>query len=586
MQPPKVKNGYFVAAHGSLAFAAPVQLGPEGQLPDWMQVLPAGTIDGSIGGTDDGSVNASKDWRGPYYNDDPHALVKVLNSRAQRGTMMQVDPHHQSERAEEMPGVIVPSLAWGDRFEVRNGGEVWMHMESYTPKGAAAFAAKELRYISPVILFDKEGHIRDINSIGATNNPNFYMKKESEGVTYHSADPATLETAQNGGAGSGQFASPSAETDSQGAETAGADAAKAADQAEASGSRRDHVVAARLHEIAAAKHGVAASTQRLRDRRDSHLASQADHTEAALRHRKKATGGANTAEPRLRAAAQDAADKKAGPASVAKNGAEKGQGYNSPDRQNAAPAAGAQAMDWNEAGPQIAQALGLNADATPDDVLAALGFQAAKPVTTEADPAEPDTDDTAANGKNRQASTVPNPNEDPKLSQTLGQCAAEVKGLLKAPQTSSIRELLRLAADRVKADATATAAHAAVVTERDALKRAVEERRDNERKALASATFAKFTKKIPAAMHDAFKAECAADPAAFEKKWSQMPDIFPGGDDSARGRAPAPELAGNDVQAMQKNAMAARLYQQEMATKGVSIPIYKALQHVKSAAAK
>ena len=142
----------------SYAFARARNLALDGQVPDWIELLPAGP---DIIGAD------GRAWTLP----DPQSLVTAF---AQRNSALVVDWEHASEHRAPH-GLDAPAAGWIDQIEVRDGGAVWGRV-AWTDKAAAQIAAREYRYLSPVFTYEKAGsRIVALVSAGLTNQPNLSL---------------------------------------------------------------------------------------------------------------------------------------------------------------------------------------------------------------------------------------------------------------------------------------------------------------------------------------------------------------------------------------------------------------------------
>ena len=142
-----VALGIAVASQ-AIAFAA------DATAPEWIPVFPAGTFKGA-------------DGRGPYTVEDPAALIAASQTA---GRPIPVDYNHQTVFAC-LNGGDSPAAGWIDRFEVREGGLIWAHVD-WTPDGGKAVASKEYRFTSPVFKHSPDGIVRRLESVALTNNPN------------------------------------------------------------------------------------------------------------------------------------------------------------------------------------------------------------------------------------------------------------------------------------------------------------------------------------------------------------------------------------------------------------------------------
>jgi phage I-like protein len=134
------------------------QLGT-GELPEWVQLLPAGTFSGI-------------DGRGPYHMPDPDAVIRRTREQTQ-GHDLPIDYGHALER-EGYDGDAAPAAGWISQFEVRQG-QVWGRV-TWTSAGADRIRGREFRFLSPVFYHDLEGDVRWIVRAGLTNRPNLQLQ--------------------------------------------------------------------------------------------------------------------------------------------------------------------------------------------------------------------------------------------------------------------------------------------------------------------------------------------------------------------------------------------------------------------------
>jgi phage I-like protein len=122
--------------------------------PEWIAVMPAGTF-------------AGQDGRGPYTVKDPQALIAASQIA---GRPIPVDYNHQTVFAC-LNGGDAPAAGWIDKFEVRDGGQIWAHVD-WTEDGGKDVASKKYRFVSPAFKQDAEGNITSIESVALVNSPN------------------------------------------------------------------------------------------------------------------------------------------------------------------------------------------------------------------------------------------------------------------------------------------------------------------------------------------------------------------------------------------------------------------------------
>lgn len=126
----------------------------QGQVPDWIHLIPAGTFSG-----DDG--------RGPYKASDPQKLIEA--SLPAGGRPLPVDYEH---------GTVVPSRSgaaagWITALQARDDG-IWGKVE-WTGAGRKAVESREYRFLSPMFLHTQNrdgGEITRILGTALTNTPN------------------------------------------------------------------------------------------------------------------------------------------------------------------------------------------------------------------------------------------------------------------------------------------------------------------------------------------------------------------------------------------------------------------------------
>jgi phage I-like protein len=159
----------------------------DGQLPDWIQLLPAGPrIQGADG----------RAWT----LDDPAALITAFQHRH---TPLVIDWEHASEHRAPQ-GLDAPAAGWIQALELRDG-QVWGQVE-WTGRARQQIQNKEYRYLSPVFTYRKDTQqIVALTSVGLTNQPNLPLtalnREESpmplSGALCEALNlPATAEEAQ------------------------------------------------------------------------------------------------------------------------------------------------------------------------------------------------------------------------------------------------------------------------------------------------------------------------------------------------------------------------------------------------------
>ncbi len=157
-KPPTSSHSALMLSVNSTAID-PASIGTTGE--SWLQLLPAGTVQG-------------RDGRGPYLVGDAAAMSSIVRATEARAgsTELVIDYDHQTVFGA-VPGVggRAPASGWMKQIEVRPDG-IFARVQ-WTAAAAAAIKAGEYRYISPVFFYDQAGNVQAIVSAGLTNTPNF-----------------------------------------------------------------------------------------------------------------------------------------------------------------------------------------------------------------------------------------------------------------------------------------------------------------------------------------------------------------------------------------------------------------------------
>lgn len=149
--------GDLVAAHSAQLVLV------DGNVPDWIQLMPFGTF-------------AGRDGRGPYtLRDAAHAQQVIAASQAfWVGADMPTDYDHQLYRVHvEKTGGTAPASGHIKELAVRADG-IWGRVE-WTATATQRIAAKEYRYISPVFNHGVDGAVRSIWHASLTALPNLNL---------------------------------------------------------------------------------------------------------------------------------------------------------------------------------------------------------------------------------------------------------------------------------------------------------------------------------------------------------------------------------------------------------------------------
>lgn len=128
------------------------------ELPEWVQLLPAGTFNG-------------RDGRGPYSVPLPQRVIDRTREWA-AGHDLPIDVGHALE-AEGLAGAGAPAAGWITDLESREGA-LWGRVE-WTDEGARRVRGREFRFLSPVFMHDKAGEVLFVMRAGLTNIPNLRM---------------------------------------------------------------------------------------------------------------------------------------------------------------------------------------------------------------------------------------------------------------------------------------------------------------------------------------------------------------------------------------------------------------------------
>lgn len=141
-----------------------VAAGPAGELPEWLHCVPIGQWLGH--------------WSGRAFAVGVDECAAILASHVRAGIDIVVDFEHQSLHAGYGQGPSAPAAGWIDRLETRADG-VWGHVREWCPRGAASLAAREYRYLSPVLEFGSPDRATGtpracvLSSVALTNQPFF-----------------------------------------------------------------------------------------------------------------------------------------------------------------------------------------------------------------------------------------------------------------------------------------------------------------------------------------------------------------------------------------------------------------------------
>lgn len=126
---------------------------PEGDVPDRLPVIPAGTIEGV-----DGRI---------FFNSDPDAVVRAFRDG---GRELPIDVEHATH-IKGPAGEPAPAVGWMTDLTVENG--VIIATVAWNNAGRALVGDKAYRFSSPAFTHDATGRVIALRSLGLTNEPNF-----------------------------------------------------------------------------------------------------------------------------------------------------------------------------------------------------------------------------------------------------------------------------------------------------------------------------------------------------------------------------------------------------------------------------
>lgn len=138
----------------ALNYAIPL----DGSVPEWVQILPPGP---EVVGED------SRGW----WLRHPDQVLAALQGRARP---LVIDWEHATEHRAPQ-GLEAPAAGWVTEYEMRDG--MIFGKSEWTARAAQQIADREYRYLSPVLLYQKDNReIVGVTSIGLTNQPNLPLK--------------------------------------------------------------------------------------------------------------------------------------------------------------------------------------------------------------------------------------------------------------------------------------------------------------------------------------------------------------------------------------------------------------------------
>ena len=133
----------------------------DGNVPEWVELIPTGQ---SVVGLD------GRQW----LNDKPADILNHFNALKNAGRELVFDVEHSTEiKAPE--GEPAPASGWGVELQQRDDGSMWAKV-NWTDLGANYIRAKQYRYLSPVLIYEKNTRsIVGIQSVALTNKANLLV---------------------------------------------------------------------------------------------------------------------------------------------------------------------------------------------------------------------------------------------------------------------------------------------------------------------------------------------------------------------------------------------------------------------------
>lgn len=152
----------------------------DGNVPEWVEVIPAGV---HVKGLD------GRQW----LNDQPQEVLNHFSALKAAGRDLVFDFEHATE-IKAPNGEMAPASGWGVAMQQREDGSIWVQVD-WNASGKQAIAAKEYRYLSPVLTYEKNtSRIVGIQSVALTNKANLLVSalNQQESPTETPMDLAKL----------------------------------------------------------------------------------------------------------------------------------------------------------------------------------------------------------------------------------------------------------------------------------------------------------------------------------------------------------------------------------------------------------
>ena len=137
----------------AIALCAMQPLSAQGEVPEWVHLLPAGEI-------------RTNDNRGPY---TVASMSAIASASLKDGERLPIDECHAIDRAAPL-GLPAPARGWIVELQARDDG-LWGRVE-WTEEGQRLMAGKAYRGISPAILHDKAKRVMGVLRASLINTPN------------------------------------------------------------------------------------------------------------------------------------------------------------------------------------------------------------------------------------------------------------------------------------------------------------------------------------------------------------------------------------------------------------------------------
>ena len=141
---------------------SPIAFNASGGAEDWIMLMPVPAT----------RIVATVDGRGPYRIADA-AKLATSSLQAHDGRIP-IDENHSTDLAAPR-GEPAPARGWATELQAREngvGGPGIYGKVEWSPSGAALMSEKSYRYISPVIIHDRDGNVLDLPRASLTNTPN------------------------------------------------------------------------------------------------------------------------------------------------------------------------------------------------------------------------------------------------------------------------------------------------------------------------------------------------------------------------------------------------------------------------------